>query len=132
MIFYGTEADCRAVREALDFAEGYPFWPQHPVAATAAQENLRQQWLAADIAGKALLEAGNDYDGWTLHREEVYPVDEPGFGWRTIVPDDVLSIVVPNALNGHNRTLSLARLQTLQSAFLVLQEELPPAWVPEE
>jgi len=134
MIFFGTEQDCRNLREAFDFASGMPF-PPDPYThetMTTPQQALYTAWLAADIAGKAILEASGAYDGWTLHMNPVYPVDSPGFGWFTNIPDDLLTVVVPVCLNTYNRTLSIQRLNVLMAAAAVMQEELPPLWVPEE
>lgn len=132
MKYFGTEQDCRNLQEAFDYASGLPYWPGFPSPRTQAEQAKYVSWMAANQATRAALQASGQYDGWTLHQQDVYPVDPPGFGWFMEIPDDIATVVVPGCLPAHNRTLSLQYTSTLLSAAATALEALPAQWQPPE
>lgn len=134
MKFIGTKAECRALRDARAYAEGYPFPPDQLRDANEVTR-LRSRWLAATPAEREILRRSGEYDGWTLFPEDAYPEpegDEDTAGeklrWVLDVPEDLDETAPLAAATVHKRTLDAAQLQVLTEAPSKALADFPPDW----
>lgn len=126
--YFNTYDNCRAVLKVWDLASGYPFWPGSPTPTKIA---MRQAWVSATAAEQDTLEASGAYSGWSLHNGNgIFPVDPPGSGYVIEVPEELVTVVVPVALNQYGVSLTPEQVLLCVGALAVAQAELPPEWVP--
>jgi hypothetical protein len=126
--FVGTLAECETVRDAWAFAAGFPFAPAGLDAGTAA--TLRAQWLAASRAERVALAAGPML-GWTFYPHDIeIEAGAPRGTERFVleVPEEILTVVVPDCSRVYGRTLGAQRTTTLTDARARCTDELPPDW----
>lgn len=131
-----SEAEVRAVKEAVDFCMGMPQpginpQTQQPIVTEQQRVAMTATWFALEPEQRANPVFWAPWAGWSLEYSNVLPEYTPGTRFSTVVPSDVEEMIA-EAESLYQRTPSFEQLGALLAAATMLAPSLESvSWISE-